>query len=282
MSDGRRKKRRRPVSEKARRRRRRFFSILAVLFAAAAVIVSIAVFMKIETVSIEGDLDYYSAEEISSVTGDLTGKNLVFLSTTQIRNSLLTEFPYLDDVEFTRVFPSKLVITVTEVKNCICIPCTGGNMILSDGLRIIETSEKDPSGVTKVYGIQPAGFEAGTLLTVDSGSGEDNTEELKEMISVLEEYELLGKVTSVNISDRLNISMVYDDRIYIIVGTISDLDYKIKTVKTIVDEKIGSDETGTLDVSYSGQTKRSYYEEGEPQYPSGYFDKASGPPTDSQ
>jgi isopenicillin N synthase-like dioxygenase len=56
-------------------------------------------------------------------------------------------------------------------------------------------------------------------------------------------------ITNVDLSDRLNIQIVYENRILLKLGVEADLAHKLETVRHLVEEKLGPEERGTLDVS---------------------------------
>ncbi|MFZ1651581.1 MAG: hypothetical protein WAT50_08050, partial [Ruminococcus bromii] len=65
------------------------------------------------------------------------------------------------------------------------------------------------------------------------------------------------------VSDTANIKLVYDGKITINIGLPDDIDYKIRTAMTIINEKLDPNNTGlvagTLDVSACSTSKISHY-----------------------
>ena len=273
------KKRKRAVSAVARRRRKRFFVWLFSILLVIGIAVTTIVFMKIQNVMIGGDLSYYSSEDISSVLGDLTGKNLIFFNTSHYKRNILKAYPYLDDVTFERQFPDTVVVKVKEIENCLALPYNGGILIVSDELKIVDNSERKATNIPNIYGIQPLDYTVGEIIDVDPENEEAQKakEELLQLIKILEQYEIMDKVSAISVRDRLNLSLVYDNRIFVSIGTISNLDYKIKMMSHILKDEIGPTETGELDLSYTVQTKKSYFRECELEVPPGYYRKASKP-----
>ena len=59
--------------------------------------------------------------------------------------------------------------------------------------------------------------------------------------------------------DPLNIMIKYQDRIKIQVGSVDNLDYKLKTASLILSDEIQDNERGILNVSISQDEGRSYF-----------------------
>ena len=70
-------------------------------------------------------------------------------------------------------------------------------------------------------------------------------------------------ITGFDVTDTANIKLVYDGRIDINIGLPDDIDYKIRTAMTIINEKLDPNNTGlvagTLDVSACSTSKISHY-----------------------
>jgi len=68
----------------------------------------------------------------------------------------------------------------------------------------------------------------------------------------------LGPISEVDLTNTLELSFLYQDRIRIVLGTTNDLDYKIKWAWEMVtpgqtSDSLGEEERGTLDVSSRGE-----------------------------
>ena len=86
------------------------------------------------------------------------------------------------------------------------------------------------------------------------------------IFAVLEQRGAAGDFVSLDLTDLYNITMNYQDRIQFQLGSTVELAYKINYGLDLVtgrenQEYIGSDETGTLDLSLAGDTKQAYFTE---------------------
>ena len=83
---------------------------------------------------------------------------------------------------------------------------------------------------------------------------------------MLEQRGAAGDFVSLDLTDLYNITMNYQDRIRFQLGSTVELAYKINYGLDLVtgrenQEYIGSDVTGTLDLSLAGDTKQAYFTE---------------------
>ena len=87
------------------------------------------------------------------------------------------------------------------------------------------------------------------------------------MINAANEYDMLDKLSAVNVADKLNLSIVYDNRFFVMIGTANQIDYKIKMLNQIVTENISETESGYIDLSVPG---KATYNVGSLTLPEGY------------
>ena len=88
-----------------------------------------------------------------------------------------------------------------------------------------------------------------------------NPESLKlmeEILNTLRSKEI-ENINEVDISDLQNITLKYENRIKINIGSQDDLDYKILTLKEILNNKISKTERGTLNLKDLKTQNRTYF-----------------------
>lgn len=79
----------------------------------AAVIFGVAIFFKVNTVEVQGNV-IYAAEEIRSASGIQKGDNLFTLNKEAAAGSIKASLPYVETVSIIRFLPDKIVIEVKE------------------------------------------------------------------------------------------------------------------------------------------------------------------------
>ena len=83
---------------------------------------------------------------------------------------------------------------------------------------------------------------------------------INDVTQALNENEI-KKVSTINVTNPSNVKLSYDKRLTIILGIPENLNYKVKTAKLIIDEKLEKDSKGTVDVSMCAEGgKYSYYD----------------------
>ncbi len=241
--------------------------LLAVLIVVAAVAVGVAlsltVFFNITEIAVEGQYSVYSEQEIVAAAGISPGDNLLRLPVGEISDRLETELPYLLGVSVERRLPGTVIIRVNDVDTRLAIPCSSGYLIVSDGMKILEVSGELPAGCPLVYGITPSTLSPGSQLETEEEFG---TEYLERIVESAKNAALLTGVSSINVADRLNLSLVFDNRVFVLIGTASELDYKLQMMDTVL-QKEGRDAVGHLDISMPG---KAFFSEGSMRVPEGY------------
>lgn len=241
--------------------------LLAFLILSASIAVgtalSLTVFFKITEIRVEGQYSVYTEDEIISAAGIVQGDNLLRLPVDEISDRLETDLPYLLGVSVKRELPGTVVITVNDVESRLAIPCSAGYLIISDGMKILEVASELPQGCPLVYGITPETLSPGSVLTTEDENG---TEYLEKIVKSSRDASMLTGVSSINVEDRLNLSMVFDNRVFVMIGTASELDYKLQMMSNVLKQE-GRDAVGHLDISMPG---KAFFSEGSMRVPDEY------------
>lgn len=132
-------------------------------------------------------------------------------------------------------------------------------------MKILEKTSDAPNDCIVVYGIKPASFGTGGILADENGLDLDIY--LKPLVSAAKKVNLLTGIDSVNLSDKLNITMIFDSRYFVEMGTASELDYKFSMLSEVI-EREGKNVSGNLNVSILG---KAFMSDGEMAIPDNYF-----------
>ena len=95
-------------------------------------------------------------------------------------------------------------------------------------------------------------------------------------MTALETYGLLDDVTRIEFEDTEQMAFLYQDRISVLLGTLNELDYKLKLGQYVLLDSDGkgcaATDTGVLDLSHlsASSTRKFRFAQGEPELPSGY------------
>lgn len=221
-----------------------------VLFIAAVIfaILSVTVFFNIETVAVNGS-SQYTVEEIIEVSGIKGGDNMIRKNMGRAAEKITSELIYIETAEIKRKLPSTVEISVTPCTETACMQKDGGFFVVSGTGKILKLTEDVQEGLLIFYGANPA--EDMDLGMTFASEDENKTEVIYDLLS-RRETDFVSQITSFDVTDRLNISCVYEDRINIELGVISEIDYKFRLAEEIVTTKISPDARGQLRMLENG------------------------------
>lgn len=236
-----------------KRRRSSYARIMLVIIVLAVTVVgtvlSMTVFFKIKSIDVYGET-IYSSKQIIDVGKIKLESNLIRLDSRAVEERIEKSLPFVAEAKIYKRLPTTVDINVTAAQTAGYIETKGGIFEISTEGKILSKLKKIPSGMAKIEGLGE--FEAKVSEFVPS--------ENEALSYVTRIYTELGKaiskdITSVNVSDRINLSFVYRDRITVKLGSETDLNEKLKFVlQLLVDsEKINQDDIGII---YATNAKR--------------------------
>jgi len=253
--------RRRAGYEKMRRRRRTALVIgvltVLVLISVAAVF-AVRTLFKVQTVTVTGTTRY-DPEDIRVAAGFTTEDNLLFLPEEKAMNAVDDLFPWIGSVEIKRHFPDKVEICVAEAVPATVFSTGGTYLLVSDAGRILERHTIQPQGYFCVNGLQLASYEPGDDVEIKD---ETAARAYEEIAAVLQEQNVT-RVNYADMTDVYDISLLYDGRITMKLGSPTDLTYKIRFGMKIVEAEGGdglsSTDRGVLDLSLTRDNNKAYF-----------------------
>lgn len=156
-----------------------------------------------------------------------------------------------------------------------------------------------PAGLATLYGGEPVSTTPGEQLdfaaapaassaaaseSADSAASSETEaetdqrlESLNTLMSALDSYGMLGDATRMEFADTEEMAFLYQDRISVLLGTLNELDYKLKLAQYVLLNQDGkgcaATDTGLLDLSHlsASSTRKFRFAQGEPTLPSGYL-----------
>lgn len=270
------------------RRRRRLWGALAVLVVlAVGVLLSINLLFKVTAFRVENqdgtapaDLGPYTEEQVLQLLAVQEGDNLFAFSTAAKSTELSAALPYLDEVRVEISMPGTVVVKVRAAVERFAVPYNGSWIIVSESGKVLRIEANQPDGLIRLELDLPAGVDTtpGQFLRMDVPMEETDeetepsaTEEaLAGLLPALREEGLLDGVTAITLSRLNEITVLYQDRILIELGTTNNLSYKLRlSAATILDtdgKGLAVTDRGVLDVSYQRSDGEiwAYFSPGEP------------------
>lgn len=242
-------------------RRRKFivYSIILLLVVSAAVVFSFTMLFHIEKIEVQGNSRYASQNIIDKTEIKIQDK--LFLSNTgKAEEAILEAFPYIKEVKVKRAFPSGIVINVTETYAAFAIEYEGKLSLLDPDGRVLETGIGDPpDGLPVITGLEITDITPGQDIQFKEENiaaclrkitAAVNGCEIRKSDFITESTPLSerGDIEIIDMSDTLNITLIFDGRLNLELGMPTDLEYKLQFAKSAID-KLAEDARGTLNLS---------------------------------
>lgn len=239
--------------KKNKRKKILFFSTLCSFVLLIGVLVVLLMFFNINEITVTGD-DIYSDAEIVTASQIKLGDNLIFLSKNKINERITTQLAYVGSVKVKRKLPSSLEISVTKTEAAFAISENGTYTLLDRNGKVLEKGN-ETVGDNIIF------LNLGTVTSSQIGQT-IVAEDAKKLEKSLEIYSYccdlgLSDITTMNLDDLYNIKIVYQGRIILELGEVTDknIEKKIRFGREIIDTQ--NEEypnfRGTINLTVDGQ-----------------------------
>lgn len=240
--------------QNTRRRRRRgnytlCYILLGLVLTIVCVVLSLTVFFNVHTITATGS-SIYQAEQILAAVDVKTGDNLLRLNTGRISERALSLLTRADTVELKRHFPDKLEIIVTDGEPALQVSQDGIFYQFTESGRLVGISQSAVTNAQVVLGPDVSGLSEGQYLTDLTDEQQQTLSDWRTIRNELWNYSI-HDISAMDLSDELGMSLYYQNRIEIYIGTLTDMDAKMATLQAILYDSglVGVDEVGRIDLS---------------------------------
>lgn len=239
-------------NKRKRRNRGRFgflYKVLSLIIILVVIAAGCVVFFRVEDITVTG-VSRYTAQEIIDASGVEKGDNLFLVGSSRTAQKIYSTLPYVDEVNIRHALPDGLVINVTERTPAAVIKGDEGWWIIDAKGKILEqVSKPEQAGVAEVSGLTALLPAVGTTLAVEDAEGL-KLESLMDLLSALEQRDILGEVSSIDLSSAAEISMVYDGRLTVKMRMSDDFMWQTRVLtESMAQGIIQSNETGVVDLT---------------------------------
>ncbi|MGN0690767.1 MAG: cell division protein FtsQ/DivIB [Oscillospiraceae bacterium] len=229
--------------ERQKKMQMRLYVIVIILVVAVIfVILVFNVFFNIQNVDVEGSTNY-TAEEIFKASGITVGDNMLREDIAKCSENITSTLIYIESAEVRKIYPSTIKITVEASVPFANVQMNGGYYLISRGGKILEKLTNPKSGIMTITGSEAD-------ITLEPGArfasiDENKNKDIYALLDAFSDHEL-DNITYIDITDRANVSFVYDSRITVELGVVSDLDYRLNFIAEILHNQLGTGVFGTL------------------------------------
>ena len=301
-------KKKRKLTRAAIRRRRimRRLTALVMLLCVigAGVYLTVTMLFKISAIQVQTadgvvqEAGGYTSDQILQALDVHLEENIFSFDPASKAAALEKVFPMLEDIKVERDYPGTVVVRVTEAQPAWAMQTSSGWLTLSGSLKILSKDSAQPASLPTLYGGEPVSTEPGEQLTfaveAKADSASDSTadssasstaevetdqrlESLNTLLAALDTAGMSADVTRIEFADVDEMAFLYQDRISVWLGTLNELEYKLKLAKHVLLNEDGkgcaATDTGVLDFTHisMSSTRKFTFAQGEPELPSGYI-----------
>jgi len=249
-------KRARPLTEReklAAERRRKFNRFLSICIAAvviAAALLLAWVLLIVDEVAVAGNVRF-SVEEIISESQLKTGRHIWIVNLADAERNI-EQNPYIESAEIKRVYPDKLVISVTErTEAAVIVGLNAQAVIDPKGYVLTIGARADYTGLIQISGMGFGGYHVGQRLGEES---DFNSRTLVALLAAIYRTGIADEISAVDLSNPLSVSMTTLKGLTLHIGQPDDLDGKLANYVAVLPKltEMGLDASGTLDLSAMG------------------------------
>lgn len=249
-----------------KRRRRRGGDTAAITFVlvvlSIATVVCVVMFFPITDITVVGE-SRYAAQELIEASGIRLDQNILTVDGHRVSESLLKQFPYLEEVRISRVLPNLVEIHVFEAKPAVIIVNSKESYtLLSATGRVLEQRK----GVSRerlllVVGADYSAFPEGSLpgSFIVQGQDPEDTDVaqrcqeimtiIRQVMRAVEETGFTG-IDYIDVSDPLCTFLLYKGRALLKIGSELELSYKLTMASEILKSQLGDKFVGTIDLTF--------------------------------
>ena len=269
------------VPPKPFNRNRLLLSLAITLAVVLALTFSISLFFSVEVITVSG-AEKYDAWTVKEASGIQYGDSLLSFGKPKAVGKIKMELPYVNTVRIGIKLPSTVNIYIEEFDVVYAVKERNGSWWLtrSDGVLVEQTDGALASDYTRILGVEITSPEAGqpavaaeTAITPETTTEPVSEEETlvvqpvvvtdaqrlnaaMDILQLLEKNDIIGQVSSVNVSDLGAIQLWYGDQYQVELGDTGNMDYKIWYMKRAIDQ-MEDYQSGILDVSFTIWTDKA-------------------------
>lgn len=221
-------RRARKLKMQKRRKRKKIiaFSIIILIVLAVGIALSLTVFFHIESVAVSGD-EIYNNEQIVEASQIVIGDNMFLTNKKQIAANIEKTLPYVAEAKIKRNISGIITINVTSAVPKMALDNGESFTLISDKGKILEDGLMTiDDGIIILNSSYVKSSIPGELIQFEN---QEDLTVITELIKGLDVSGISG-ISSIDIDDRTNIKLIYNETITLKVGDSASLSSKLNFI----------------------------------------------------
>ena len=214
---------------KANRNRKILFGFVGTVVAVLVILVlSITVLFNVTSIKVVEAGKRYTADQIIMASGLDVGDNMIRTNFDSVAERIETSLPYILEAKITKKLSGEVKITVKDTSEAIIVEFGKGDLLVTDkngkALRTVKEYPED----CKLMKIKTTSEPFSTIGSVFKLSNETENKNYNALKAELTKLGLFDKITEIDLRDSNSLKVVYENRLRLLIGTMDDLDAKLK------------------------------------------------------
>ncbi len=214
--------------------RKAFKKTVMICAVTALLLISIAAacffIFRIKEVSASGS-DKYTSEQLAAAAGIGKNSNLLLTSKGKIISSIRSAYPSLDLVTVKKILPDKLQIEVTDSEELYYIELGSDYFTVTDELRVTSQNSSVPNGTVELRSGGVVSAVVGEFIVFDRDTTYNY---LKDLLNTVRSHKISEHIVRVDMSEKFNIRLKYEDRFIIEIGDAENADAKLTLAEAYI------------------------------------------------
>lgn len=212
----------------------RVFRILRFgILASGAVIIVLALVLlvlpmiKINKIVVEGN-SYYDDEYVIEKAGIALGDELFGWNMQKSCDAIMSSYPYASDVYVSIAFPFTVKIEIVERRNVMYAESQNQYFSFDRGLRVLEIKTDGEEAFSPFLRVKlPAVANVKAGSSIQFVNAEVDLSYLTQLLDLLGDRNLLGRVTYADFSEQFSLSFVLSNSVRVEIGSLKDMNIKL-------------------------------------------------------
>ncbi len=226
-----------------------YYILLSFFLIVVSLSLSLTVFFNVTEIRVvnNGMLDKNEIIKSSEVK---IGNNLFRLNSNEVEQKILKSNIIIDSVKINKVLPSLLEIKLEMSKTMLAVKYDGYYYCFSYAGRLINKTDKKVTPDIIVFsGVDLEKLKLGEYIAPNDTNNYETSKVIMDALKVNK----ISKITYVDIRDISNIKLYYNNQIEIKIGNTTNIEYKLKLAKEVIETKITGNQKGILDAQINGK-----------------------------